>query len=423
MAKAEKNPRGKALINKSVLALLMGGLMAAPLLVPMAATMVFAPPALAQNLFAPRVYVNEQVITEYEVTQRARFMQILNAPGDPETEAVKSLIDDRLRMSEAKRLGVKLTPEELTQGLEEFAGRANLTAEQLIAELAKAGVSSETYRDFVQAGAVWRKIVRDRFSGRVPASEAEVDRFLEAATRPRAMKVQVSELVIPAEPGREAEAMALAERLSGEVKTEGAFASAARQYSAAPTAPGGGRVPDWLQLSNLPPTISSQLLALAPGQTSTPITVPGAIVLFQLRAIAMDEKAEPISVRVEWADLLIPDSMEELVRVSAGSDVCNDLYKLAEDLPADNLTIRTQNASEISPEIAIELAKLDQGEFVSHARGDGWRRVIMLCKREPVSETPPNRERVKEILMNQKLDGLSENYLEELRHAALIRQP
>lgn len=419
MVKAENTPRNRLRNATSGLALVMGAAFAAAL----AAPVIFAPPALAQNLFAPRVYVNEQVITEYEVTQRARFLQILNAPGDPETEAVKSLIDDRLRMSEAKRLGVKLKPEELTAGMEEFATRANLTAEQLIAELAKAGVSAETYRDFVQAGALWRQVVRDRFAGRVPASDADVDKFLEAATRPRAMKVQVSELVIPAEPGREAEAMALAERLSREVTSEAAFAAAARNYSAAPTAPTGGRVPDWLQLSNLPPAISAQLLALSPGKTSAPISVPGAVVLFQLRAIATDEKAAPISVTVEWADFLIPDSMEEVVRVSAGSDVCNDLYALAKGLPAENLTIRTQALSEISPEIALDLAKLDQGEFVTKPRGDGWRRLIMLCKRQPVMDPPPNRERVKEVLMNQKLDGLAENYLEELRHAALIRRP
>ena len=182
-------------------------------------------------------------------------------------------------------------------------------------------------------------------------------------------------------------------------------------------------MPDWLQLSNLPPAISAQLLALSPGKTSAPISVPGAVVLFQLRAIATDEKAAPISVTVEWADFLIPDSMEEVVRVSAGSDVCNDLYALAKGLPAENLTIRTQALSEISPEIALDLAKLDQGEFVTKPRGDGWRRLIMLCKRQPVMDPPPNRERVKEVLMNQKLDGLAENYLEELRHAALIRQP
>ncbi|NPD15842.1 peptidylprolyl isomerase [Xinfangfangia sp. D13-10-4-6] len=433
MAKADKTSRNadrrmiKARAAKAqplrmqILALALAGMTAAAPGLPMLA--LSAPPAMAQNLFAPRVYVNDQVITEFEVQQRARFMQVLNAPGDPEAEALKSLIDDRLRMSEAKRLGVKLTPEELTAGMEEFAGRASMTADQLVGELQKAGISAETYRDFVQAGAVWRKIVRDRFSNRVPASEADVDKYLAASTRPKAMKVQVSELVIPAEPGNEDAAMAQAQRLSQDLRSEGAFAAAARNYSAAPTAPNGGRVPEWLQLSNLPGPIATQLLALSPGQTSAPIAVPGAVVLFQLRAIAMDEKAAPISVKVEWANLLFPDTPEELGRISAGTDSCNDLYALVKNLPPANMTVKEQPVSELPQDVAIALSKLDIGEFTTTSRGDGWRRLIMLCKREPIMDPPPNRDRVKEIVMNQKLDGLAENYLEEMRHAAIIRHP
>ena len=41
-------------------------------------------PVLAQDLFAPRVYVNDRAITNYEVEQRALFLQVLRAPGNPQ---------------------------------------------------------------------------------------------------------------------------------------------------------------------------------------------------------------------------------------------------------------------------------------------------------------------------------------------------
>ena len=53
----------------------------------------------------------------------------------------------------------------------------------------------------------------------------------------------LSELVIPAPPGQEAQAQAIAQRLSETVRSEAQFAAAARQYSAVPTAPEGGRLP------------------------------------------------------------------------------------------------------------------------------------------------------------------------------------
>ena len=388
----------------------------------LACILVLTGPALAQDLFAPRLYVNDRVITEYEVAQRALFLRALRAPGNPEDEALKALIQDRLQRTEAERLGLTLTDQEVLQGMEEFAGRANLSAEALVAELGKAGIAGESFRDFVAAGLLWRKVVRARFAGQVAVSESDIDRALEAETRPRALRVLVSELVIPAEPGREAAAMDLAQQLSDTVTSEGGFAAAARQYSAAPTAGNGGRL-DWMPLANLPGAIGAAVLALGPGEVSDPVTVPGAVVLFQLRDVALDQSAEPVAVTVEWADFLIADDAAEVARIRANADECNDLYGLARGLPADRLTISKQPAGELPGDVGLELARLDPGEVSVALARDGFRRLIMLCSREVTREEPITRDRVREVVINQKLEGLAEGYLEELRAAAFIREP
>ncbi len=388
----------------------------------MACILALTGPALAQDLFTPRLYVNDRVITEYEIAQRAMFLQVLRAPGNPEDEALKALIEDRLQRSEAERLGLGLSDQELLQGMEEFASRANLSAEGLIAELAKVGIAAESFRDFVSAGLLWRKAVRARFAGQVPVSENDIDRALVAETRPRALRVLVSELVIPAEPGREADALALAQQLSDTVTSEGGFASAARQYSAAPTAGNGGRL-DWMPLANLPGAIGAAVLALGPGEVSDPVSVPGAVVLFQLRDVALDQSAEPLAVTVEWADFLISDDPAEIARIRANADECNDLYGLARDLPADRLTITKQPAGDVPGDVGLELARLDPGEVSLALARDGFRRLIMLCSRELTREEPVTRDQVREAVINQKLEGLAEGYLEELRAAAFIREP
>jgi peptidyl-prolyl cis-trans isomerase SurA len=378
--------------------------------------------AAAQDLFAPRLYVNDRVITEYEVAQRAMFLQVLKAPGNPEEEALKALIEDRLRQTEAERLGIKLTEEQLLEGMTEFASRANLTAEGLIAELEKVGISTESFRDFVSAGLLWRQAVRARFLGQVPISEADIDKALEASARPRALKVLASELVIPLPEGGEAEALALAERLSTEISGEGAFAAAAGRYSASPTAGRGGRL-DWVPLANLPGAIGAAILALGPGEVSDPVQVPGAVVLFLLRDVARDETAEPIAVTVEYADFLIPDDAVEIARLRAEVDTCKDLYGQANGLPDDRLTVSKVSMAEVPGDVGLELAQLDPGESSVALTRSGYRRFLMLCGREQTQEEPISREAVRERVINQKLDGLAEGYLEELRSAAIIREP
>ena len=379
-------------------------------------------PLLAQDLFAPRLYVNDRAITTYEVEQRALFLRVLRAPGNPEEEALKALIEDRLRQTEAERLGLKLSEKDLTAGLTEFASRANLSADEFTAELGKAGIAPETFRDFVAAGVLWRQVVRAKFLGQVPISENDIDRAMEAATRPKALQVLVSELVIPAPEGKEEAALAQAQDLSDTLSGESAFAAAARRYSASATAGAGGRL-DWLPLANLPAAIGQKILALDAGEVSDPIAVPGAVVLFLLRDVAEDKTAEPISVSVEWVEFLVPDDAAEIARLRARADDCDMLQGEAKGLPEDRMTLTKAGMEAVPNDVALELAKLDPGETsVALTRG-GYRRMLMLCSREPVLEPMPTRDQIREQVINQKLEGMAEGYLEELRSAAIIREP
>jgi peptidyl-prolyl cis-trans isomerase SurA len=383
---------------------------------------VLVAPVHAQDMFAPRLYINDRAITEYEIQQRTRFLQVLRAPGSSEDEALKVLIEDRLRQTEAERLGIKLSEADLTAGLTEFAARANLTPEQFVVELGKAGIEPETFRDFVSAGLLWRQIVRARFLGQVPISEADVDKAFAAAARPKALQVLVSELVLPAPPGEEAAVLARAQELSDSLSGEGAFASAARSYSASPTAGAGGRL-DWLPLANLPAAIGEKILALGEGEVSDPISVPNAVVLFLLRDVAEDTSAEPVAVTVDWVEFLVPDDAAEIARLRALADDCPTLMGEAKDLPENRMT-RTQAGRDTIPnDVALELAKLDANEVSLALTNGGFRRMLMLCGRSPVLEPMPTRDQVREQVINQKLEGMAGNYLEELRSAAIIREP
>jgi peptidyl-prolyl cis-trans isomerase SurA len=373
--------------------------------------------------FSPRLFVNDRVITQFEVDQRIAFLKLLRSPGDIEQEALKGLVEDRLRVTEAERLELEATEEEVKAGIEEFAQRANLTADQFVQELDKIGVAAETLRDFVSAGVVWRKVVRARFQGQVPISENDVDLALEAATRPGRLRVLMSELVLPVPEGEDGlEQMELATSLSQSLRGDAEFAAAAQEYSAAPTGKDGGRL-DWLPLASLPGPVASAAVVLEPGEVSEPLMVPGAVVLFMLRDLALDTSGEPIRVTVEWAEFLVPDDPAETARVKAAVDTCYDLNALAKGLPADRLTVTSQPASQVPGDVALELARLDPGESSVALKRGGFRRFLMLCGREEELEEPPTRDQVRQRVIGQKLDGLAEAYLQELRSAAIIREP
>ena len=393
------------------------------------------------NLFAPRVEVSGRVVTEYEVLQRAMFIKLLGGAGDPDAEAQKALVEEKLKRIEADRLKIKITADQIKAGMTEFAGRANLSADEFIAALAQGGVEPETFRDFVAAGILWREVVRSTFAGRVTVTDIEVDRAIEGQTRTIGLRVLLSELVLPVRSEADRAAVtARAEEIRSGISSESAFAAAAGRNSAAPTAGRGGRL-DWLALSNLPPALAKFALALEPGQVSNPVQLPNAVALFQLRDIAEDSAVPSVPSETEYAQLLIPDDASVVADIQANSDRCTDLYAFAKGKDAAILTVEKKPVGDIPQDIAIELAKLDPGEASTALTRGGSRMFLMLCSRAPLPQAPETpqtattaegepaaapdpaavREAVRSQLLNAKLNGLSEQLLEELRAAAVIK--
>ncbi|MEM6408243.1 MAG: peptidylprolyl isomerase [Pseudomonadota bacterium] len=396
---------------------------------------------VAQGLFEPVITVNDTVITRYELDQRARLLTLLRAP-DPAEQARVALIEDRLRINEARRVGIEVTNEEIQAGMEEFAQRANLNAEQFIAAIAQAGVSMETFRDFVSAGLAWRTYVRNQFGPRAQVSDAEIDRALSQRTEGRGtVRLLLSEIIVPAE-GPNAQAnRALIQRLSDSITTESGFAAAARQYSAAATRGRGGRL-EWLPIGQIPPALRAAVLVLEPGGVTDPIPLGPGIGIFQLRALEETDPEVPDTLALEYATILVPGGTSEAAKATAQSyrdryDTCDDLYKPALSLPADTFERVTLAADEVPSDIAFELAKLDDNEVsTALTRQNGELLLfLMLCGRTvetaPVAEPEldengepvpvvDEREEVRQQLFNQRLASYADSFLQELRADAVI---
>lgn len=382
-------------------------------------------PGMAQGLFSPRVVVNERVVTNFEYEQRLLMLTLFGATGNREEEALRGLIDDRLREGAALALGLAATEEDIRAGMTEFAARANMTAEEFLAALNQAGVESESFRDFILAGILWREVVRAQFLPRAQITETEIDRALAQSSGSAAVRVLLSEIIIPAPPGEEAAARARAERIRAEARGEAGFAAAARRFSASGSAGRGGRL-DWIPIANLPPALAGAVLGLGPGGISQPIDLQGAVALFQLRGIEETASREPASVVVEYAEFLLPEgpnALAEAESIRQRLDTCDDLYGVAKGLPEERLNRTSATMGEVPQDVGLELARLDANEVSTAIVRGGARVVLMLCGRNPQIEEAPSREAIREELRNQRLAAYANGYLEELRADAIIREP
>ena len=391
-----------------------------------AATVFTLQTADAQNLFAPVARVDDMVVTEFEVQQRMQFMQLLNAPGADRESALETLIDDRLRVRAVNDAGIELTEEGLQEGLEEFAARADLNAEEFSQALEEQGVSRETFRDFVANSLLWRELVRGRYIGLVQVSQDEIDQALgNTRSNGAGIRVLLSEIIIPAPPERAEEVNELAAQIA-QSKTEGEFSSFAAQYSATESRGRGGRMP-WTPLENLPPSLRPILLNLGVGEVTAPLPITNAVALFQLRGI--EETGAPAReyAEIEYAAYYIAGgrseaALAEAAKIRAEVDVCDDLYGIAHGQPEEVLERGSKKPGEIPSDIAIELAKLDPGESsTALTRANGETLVfLMLCKRTTTANAEASREDVISALRQRKLQGYANVLMEQLRADARI---
>jgi peptidyl-prolyl cis-trans isomerase SurA len=404
--------------------------LAALCLVVLAALGLPSGPARAQNLFEPVIFVNDSAITRYELQQRTRMLTLFRAPGDPRQLARQQLIDERIKLDAAKSMGITISQDAVREGMEEFASRGNMTAEQMIAALAQSGVSEQSFAEFVRAGISWREVTRARFAGRVTVSEEEIERATLALTGGGSVRVLLSEIILPVTDVQDAEAK---QQLAARIATAGseaAFARYAREYSVAPTASRGGRT-DWQALSGLPSALRQVTLGLAPGEVSEPLPIDGGLALIYMRDIQEGVAPAPEYSAIEYAAYYIPGGRSEqalalAAKVRARVDTCDDLYGVAQGQPAEVLERGSKAPGEIPADIAAELARLDPGEVSTRlTRANGQTLVfLMLCGRTPaLDDAQPSIDDLTGFIRNQRIQSLADGYLEQLKAEARIVEP
>ncbi|SFK59491.1 peptidylprolyl isomerase [Shimia haliotis] len=382
-------------------------------------------PVLAQGAFSPAVTVNDQVVTNYEIDQRARLLTVMNTPGDTFEEAKKQLIDDRLKVQAARIVGISVPEEGVQAGLAEFAQRVNMDPESLIKALAGEGIDEETMRAFIISGITWRGFVQARFGGNVEITEEEIDRAIASNSGSGGLNVLLSEIVIPITPQTQAQVLGLVEQLS-EIRSFDEFEQAARTYSQSPTKDDGGRI-QWMSVTNLPPQLRPLIAALSPGEVTAPVQLPNAVALFQMRRVEEATAPAPRYSAIDYAIHYLPggrsaETLAKAQELADRIDRCDDLYGINKGQPPELLVRNSEAPGEIPRDIALELAKLDENEIsTALTTSDGQNLLmLMLCGRTAELGEELSRDEVANILRNQRLENYAESHLSQLRAQARI---
>jgi peptidyl-prolyl cis-trans isomerase SurA len=128
-----------------------------------------------------KLLVNDDPISDYDIAQRARFLQI-TAKEQPGPELNKKttdmLITEHLQLQEGRRLGITPSDAEVTRVLDGMASQNNLDAAGLETALGRAGVNIRTLKNRIGAQMVWQRVVQQKFRREVSVNDAQIDEAL-----------------------------------------------------------------------------------------------------------------------------------------------------------------------------------------------------------------------------------------------------
>ena len=134
----------------------------------------FTPIAQSSNTFNVAVEVNDQIITNYEISQRIKMLETFGAKSVSKKEVINSLINERLFTYSAIELEALPNNSEIDKGLDDFAKRGNLNKKDLLAYLDSRNVSQETLIAYITSGLTQRKVIQKKFVNNIIISQGDV---------------------------------------------------------------------------------------------------------------------------------------------------------------------------------------------------------------------------------------------------------
>ncbi|MCZ8543312.1 peptidylprolyl isomerase [Mesorhizobium qingshengii] len=159
---------------------------------------VMTPPAFASEI---KYVVNDIPVTTGDIAHRAAFLKLQRKKGD----AAQEMIDQTLRMAEARRLGIRISDAQVEAAYQRFASSNKMQLSQLDGVMEKSGVSKDHFKEFIRAQMAWNQALSARYrsgDGTGAVSEQDiVKKMLEkGGSKPSATEYMLQQVifVVPA---------------------------------------------------------------------------------------------------------------------------------------------------------------------------------------------------------------------------------
>ena len=126
------------------------------------------------------VLVNGDPITDYDIEQRIKLMQLGAQKSPARPQVIEELINEKLKIQLLRRYAIPDVDKDVDNAYANMARRMKQTPKEFTDQLARQGVMSETLKSRMKADLLWNQIIRGRFQASFQFSDKDIQARIKA---------------------------------------------------------------------------------------------------------------------------------------------------------------------------------------------------------------------------------------------------
>lgn len=110
-----------------------------------------------------KLLVNRQPITNFDIQRRTKFLQLRRVGGNRTKVAEKEMIEQAVKLQEAKFRRVMANDKMVNEAFASFAKRNRTSTSNMTKELNRLGVGADHFKEFIRTQISWQRVVQGKF--------------------------------------------------------------------------------------------------------------------------------------------------------------------------------------------------------------------------------------------------------------------
>ena len=381
------------------------------------------------------VVVNDDVISILDLDTRMQLLlkslgveDSLESRDQIRPQILQSLIDERLKIQEAAKLGVSIGSSEIESTLSDIALQNGFAGDDPEEFFRDQGIDPKTLEDQIRARLLWSQIINQQIIPEIEIDPEDVSEILERTKRNSGKpEYLVAEIFLPIDsPESENAVIVAANSLMDRIAETRNFAAVAGEFSQSASAKQGGDL-GWIQEEDIDTELWQELSQMQPGEVSPPIRTLAGYHLLLLRDDRIS--GEGMSTKIGLKQILFPHNdttaaerqhtQANAIRENISS--CDTLENAVTD--HDDIVLRDLEmlALDDLPEaIRQKVEPLEIGQSSDPLETDEGIMILVVCERLNPTDDTAIRDSIEQRLLAQRVDLAAQRYISDLRRAAHI---